>query len=156
VGSTTLQFTAINSLINPPLAFDVTVNGVNTAIVTNNATVTAGFSGNITGLVNASASSLGAPILLGLATAGLDTALVQITLSSNGFFPGWRPAAALEGAADAARVNLTNVNDATAELDVTTGTNGYETLTANSIGIGPARLNLDTNATSTATLNATG
>ena len=52
-------------------------------------------------------------------------------------------AAALGAATDAATVHLTGVT-ATAILDVTTGTNGYESLTVDSGGSGANVLHLNT------------
>src|SRR5262249_45834222 len=74
-GNATLTFTAVDSLINPPDATAVTMNGVGTAII-NDATAVAGtvagFSGNITGLKNVAASTANAnPITLGTAAQGL-------------------------------------------------------------------------------------
>jgi hypothetical protein len=154
-GNSTLQFTAIDSPINPPLATSVTMNGVNAAVITNNATVAAGFSGNITGLTNVAATGNGSPIVLGTAAQGLNTALSQISLQVGEEFTAFMTAAALGGAMDAATVNVTNAV-ATANLEVNGSTNGYETLTVNSIGTGPNLLTLNTNATSTATIIETG
>jgi hypothetical protein len=159
VGNTTLNFTAIDSIINPPFAPAVTMNGVSTAVITSNtAAAVAGFAGNITGLTQVAATSNNlAPIQVGTAADGLNTALTQISLQSGMIFTAWMTAAALGGAADAATVNVFGVA-ATANLDVTAGTNGYETLTVSSIGPAnsPNTLTLNTNATSTATINATG
>jgi hypothetical protein len=166
-GNAVLQFSAIASAINPPFATDVIMNGVGTALITNNAAAVtkAGFTGNITGLTQVAASSVNplSTIQLGTAAQGLNTALAQITLQTTEIFTAWMTAAALGGAKDAALVNLLGVGtmagpDAVANLNVTTGTNGYETLTVNSAGgAGTANfLTLNTNATSTATIVETG
>ena len=138
------------------------MNGINALNITNSSTGTAGFSGNITGLttVVAATATPGSHIVLGAAGLGLNTALTDITLNSNfgagAGFTAWMTAAALGGTTDAATVHLPGVT-ATAHLNVTTGGNGYESLTVDSGGIGsPNVLHLDTNATSTATIIATG
>ena len=161
-GASQLNYLAVNSLINGPLAVAVKMNGINLLNITNSSTGTAGFSGNITGLttVVASTATPGSPIVLGAAGLGLNTALTDITLTSNfgtgAGFTAWMTAAALGGATDAATVHLPGVT-ATAHLNVTTGGNGYETLTVDSGGIAtPNVLHLDTNAISTATIIVTG
>src|SRR5262249_29735016 len=128
----------------------------NTAIIVNNYVALAGFTGNITGLLNVAASGGGAPIQLGFPTQGLNTALADITLSSNEMFTAWMTAAALRGAADAARVTVVGVT-AVANLNVVGAVaNVYETLTVNSVGTGPNDLTLNTNGKSTATIIETG
>ena len=56
IGATTLNYTAVSGgpfAVNPPLVTDLTMNGVNAAVITNVSGVVAGFSGNITGLTSA-------------------------------------------------------------------------------------------------------
>jgi hypothetical protein len=175
-GDGTLNFTAIASLINPPNAAGVTMNGVSSANIVNNVpnagiVSTAGFSGNITGLAKVVASGTGAPITLGTAGQGLNTALTDVTLNSSfapspvgvdptGFgFTAWMTAAALAGKADAVTVHLTGVGTpgvpTPVNLEVTAGANGYETMNVESKGA-PNNLMLNTDATSTATIVETG
>src|SRR5262249_5764567 len=150
-GNTTLQFTAIDSAPgNPPLATGVTMNGVSTAVIVNNSGTKAGFSGNITGLLNVTASTLlGFEVQLGTATQGLNTALGNLTLNPipNNTLPfiAWMTPAAF-GAAAQATVHLTGLTNAEVELNVTSGTNAYSALTVDSSGGGPNELALNTNA----------
>ena len=56
IGATTLNYTAVSGGVfgvNPPLVTDLTMNGVNAAVITNVSGAVAGFSGNITGLTSA-------------------------------------------------------------------------------------------------------
>jgi hypothetical protein len=163
-GNAVLQYSAIASIINPPFATDVIMNGVQTALITNNAGagITAGFTGNITGLTQVAASGTGGPIALGTPAQGLNTALSQISISGGTaavpqLFTAWMTAAALGGAKDAATVNALTT-DAIVDLNVTGGsTNGYETLTVNSAGTGPNFVALGVGtAKSTATIIETG
>ena len=82
----------------------------------------------------------GFPIVLGSAALGLNTALTDITLNTNftagSGFTAWMTAAAIGAATDTATVDLPGVT-ATAHLNVTTGSNGYESLTVDSGGMQP-------------------
>ena len=86
----TLNYTAVASLLgNPALAAGVTMNGIANANILNTSAGVAGFSGNITGLTTANmlAGSNG-NVLLGLASAGLNTALANIGISADSNFDG--------------------------------------------------------------------
>jgi hypothetical protein len=155
-GDGILNYTAVSNLLaNPPLATGVTMNGISTANILNSSTGLAGFSGNITGLTAATLMSGSINgVLLGTATNGLNTALASATISASESFTAWMTAAAL-GGAPSATVHLTGVTTHVT-LDVTTGTNGYGSLSVDSGGSGANVLVLDTNATDTATITATG
>jgi len=169
----TLNFTAVANTLggNPPLATNITMSGVRTANIINNAGETAGFSGTITGLTDVTASGNGG-ILLGTAGAGLNTALQNIAINSNlpGIgFVGWMTADALKGTADTVAIKLSGPTGAfptagtplgtlmPVTLNVTSGTNGYETMTIDSGGgAGGNFIQLNTNATSTSKVDVTG
>ena len=107
-GNGTLNYTAVASLLgNPPLAAGVTMNGISTANILNLSAGVAGFSGAITGLttLNMQAGSNG-NVLVGLASAGLNTALQNIGIFADSNLTAWIAAAALAGAANAVTVNV--------------------------------------------------
>ena len=156
IGATTLNFTAVASPAgNPPLATDVTMTGVNAAIINNSSGQLAGFSGNITGLTSATLAGASTNnVRLGVAGNGLNTALTDVTINASHNFTAFMTTAAL-AAAPSATVHLTGVTtDVT--LDVApAGPNGYAQLTVDTGG-SPNNLTLDTNVTNTATVVATG
>jgi hypothetical protein len=141
-GNGTLNWTAVTSPFgNPPLVSGVNMTGVTTANILNTSLGgTAGFSGNINGLTNVSVlgGSTG-DILLGLAGAGLNTALETINLNASQDFTAWMTAAALSGAADSVQLTLNAVSDnfdpqAFIDLLVSSGTNAYEEVHITSSG----------------------
>jgi hypothetical protein len=155
-GDGILNYTAVaNLLSNPALAAGVTINGIATANILNTAGATAGFSGNITGLTTANmlAGSNG-NVQLGVASAGLNTALANIGISADSNFTAWFTPAALAGAANSVNVNLNGVN-ASLDLNVTSGTNGYETAVITS-AVAANTLDFDVNHTSLATIKVLG
>ena len=153
----TLNYTAVASLLgNPALAAGVTMNGIVNANILNTSAGVAGFSGNITGLTTANmqAGSNG-NVLLGLASAGLNTALANIGISADSNFTAWIAAAALSGAANSVNVNL-HGNDSSLDLLVTGGgDNGYETATISSAD-GNNIFDFDVNFTSLNRINVVG
>ncbi len=83
----TLNYTAIANGVaaNPPFALGVTLNGIATANISNQAAaIVAGFQGNVTGLttVNDNASVFG--VQLGGLGQGLNTALTNVNISGYG------------------------------------------------------------------------
>jgi hypothetical protein len=154
-GNSTLNYTTaaglIPGLINPPLVAGLTMSGVNKAVITSNTLAApAGFSGDITGLTTV-ASSTAAPgnaIILGTAGDGLNTALNDITLSTNQVFTAWMTPAALASGKATATIHVSGgpgpvapggpVGNTVANLAVSTaGTTGYASLTVHSTGAGP-------------------
>ena len=163
LGNTTLNYTAVASLTgNGPDAVGVTMTGVNAAIITNLAGVgnLAGFSGTITGLTTATlAAGSTFDVALGAPGSGLNTALATVNVNAAHDLTATMTAAAL-AAAPTGTVNVNGgVVGAGAALNVDTGVTGYGSLTVNSAGPGGTTTNgftLDTNATNTATITATG
>ena len=146
---------------NPIFANGVTMNGVGEADITNNSFFgTAGFTGNITGLTTAvlEAGSVG-DVQLGLDSQGLNTALANVTVNASEDFTAWMTPTAFGTGTDAVTVTLGGV-DTTVTLNDTsvgaTNTLGYGTITVASGGGSPNILELDTNATTTSTVVATG
>jgi hypothetical protein len=161
LGDSTLNYTAVASANgNPPVAVGVTMNGVSTAVITNLHAAVAGFSGTITGLTTATegAGSVG-NVRFGTAANALNTALTTVNVNAGHELTAFMTAAAL-AAAPTATVNVNGgVVGAGADLEVATGNLGYASLTVNSAGPGGTTTNalaLDTNATNTATITATG
>jgi hypothetical protein len=173
IGATKLSYTAVNNplgLANPPLVAGLTMNGVNEADILNTTTHVAGFSGNITGLTIATlaAGSIGG-VLLGVADAGLNTALATVNINAGDGdegFEAWITQAAFQAAitagTDAVNVFLggqggvattVTLNDTTVGA---TSTIGYNKITVNSGGGGPNTLELNTNATTTSEIDVTG
>ena len=155
-GNGTLNYTAVFSTQgNPPLATDVTMTGFRDVFILNTAAGVAGFSGNITGLLNVTflAGSTG-DVQLGLASAGLNSALQSINIHASWGFTAWMTDSALAGTTDAVQINLNGVTTEV-HLNVTTGSNGYEIVNIASAG-GANALQLDTNAGSLATINVAG
>ena len=135
------------------------MSGVSTANINNTSGEFAGFSGKITDLINVNVTG-GGGVLLGLQEAGLKTALQNISLTGAQNFIAWHTAEALKGTTDAVNLKLNSVNPGApawtaVTLNVSTGTNGYETVNVDSGG-GANRILLDTNATSLAKITATG
>jgi hypothetical protein len=92
IGATSLDFTAVANigslLANPPFAFGVTMNGVNVLNITNEAVVpilgtalTAGFQGDISGLLVVNNNSSIAPTQLGGVGQGLKTLLTNYNIT---------------------------------------------------------------------------
>ena len=136
------------------------MNGVGEADITNNNAGMAGFTGNITGLTTAvlEAGSVGR-VQLGEAGQGLNTALANVTVNASHNFTAWMTSAAFGTGTDAVTVTLGGVgtvNDLNVTLNATTGTTGYGTMTVASGGGSANFVELDTNATTTSTIVATG
>ena len=156
----TLNFTAVTPTAggNPQLATNVTMFGVKTANITNSTeagTGPAGFSGNITDLTDVNVTGNANGVQLGAAGAGLNTALQNV--STNQAFEAFFTADALLGATDTLNLTLNGVTGPAAPVALTnvTGTNGYETANITS-ALGANNIALNTNATSLATITATG
>src|SRR5262249_20776120 len=84
-GTTTLNFVATAPFTaNPPFATGITMNGVSTLNITNNAAATpAGFQGNITGLLVENNNNSIAQVTLGATGQGLNTLLTNININGN-------------------------------------------------------------------------
>jgi hypothetical protein len=163
-GNSTLNLTVADNTGggNPPIAAGVTMNGVSTVNITDNAGAAAGFNGSITGLTTATVTALSTPgggFTLGAnAGPGLNTALTTVNLNASLALTADMTAAAL-AAAPAATVNVTGGVTAPLTLNVLGATAGYSALTINSAGPGGTTSNilpLGTNATNTATITVTG
>jgi hypothetical protein len=160
LGNSTLNFTAVDSATgNQPDVVGLTMTGVSGAVVT----VLAGnasLSGTITGLTAATlaAGSVG-DVQFGAVGNGLNTALTNVTVNAAHDLTATMTAAAL-AAAPTGTVNVNGgVVGAGASLQVDGSTIGYSALTVNSAGPGGTTTNgltLDTDATNTATITATG
>ena len=142
------------------------MTGVSSAVITNLTAAVAGFSGDITGLTSATetAASNG-QVGLGTAGDGLNTALLDVTISASHNFTAHMTAAALAAATGPATVTLTGVGAAGTNvvvgLDGVTGvTTGYASLVVDSAGSVANFLTLNANegagSTNTATLTVTG
>ena len=157
VGDATLNVTEVASLLgNPALAAGVTMFGVSTANILNTSAGVAGFSGVITGLTTANMQGgTNGNVLLGLASAGLNTLLQNLGVGAASNITTWIAAAALAGATDSININLHGF-DASADVLVTGGgNNGYETAIINSAD-GANIFDFDVNYTSLATIRVTG
>ena len=136
------------------------MNGIANANILNTSAGVAGFSGNITGLTTANVveGSKG-NVLLGLASAGLNTALANIGTSAGSNLTAWIVAAALSAADNSVNVNLHGNNlygSSSLDLLVTGGeNNGYETAIIR-IADGPNIFDMDVNYTSLVTINVRG
>ena len=93
-----------------------------------------------------------------MAGNGLNTALTDVTVNASHNFTAFMTAAAFAGAtAPSGTVHLLGGGVTTdVALNVTSGTTGYAQLSVDSGGAGANNLTLDTNATNTATVVATG
>jgi hypothetical protein len=163
-GDSTLNYTAVDAAggANIPLAGGVTMNGVSTASITDNAIAAAGFSGSITGLTTVTLTSLGTPggiVDLGTVGPGLNTALTTVNINAAQILTADMTAAAL-AAAPSATINVNGgLPGSNVGLNAVGSTVGYSSLTINSAGPGGATSNtlgLFTNATNTATITVTG
>jgi hypothetical protein len=160
LGNSTLNFTAVDSATgNQPDVVGLTMTGVSGAVVTV-LTGNASLSGTITGLTAATlaAGSVG-DVQFGAVGNGLNTALTNVTVNAAHDLTATMTAAAL-AAAPTGTVNVNGgVVGAGASLQVDGSTIGYSALTVNSAGPGGTTTNgltLDTDATNTATITATG
>ena len=163
-GTSILELNTIDSSFfgaNDPFALSVTMNNVGTANILNNADDLAGFAGNITGLTTVSILAGSNPtgdVQLGQAGQGLNTALETININAGEFTPGtpangfnsvagsdlnvFIQSSALSGTTDNLDVNLFGVGT-TVDVNVTGGTNTYETINVSSGGTGPNHIDLD-------------
>jgi len=158
-GDGILKLTQVaQNLANPPLATDVTMNGLATANITNISGGLGGFSGNITGLTTANIlGGTNGNVLLGVASLGLNTALANLSIATgvDQNVTAWFDPAALAGATDAVSINLHGSNQSIDLLVTGPSNNGYETATISSAD-GANILDLDVDYTSLATIIAVG
>ena len=140
-GATTLNDTIVALSIgaNPPFATGVTMNGVSTANVTNNAAgIPGGFAGNITGLLVENNNSSVAPVTLGSTGQGLKTLLTDININGYGGAAGddFNTVILAKAAADATKT--INVSFTGGNLGTTAAGEAQEFAISDDVGGGTA------------------